>query len=440
MSSPNHLRAIGNSLVSGSGSPRTDAYVETGIVADLPLPALELERLRNRHVLFFLDAVSQYVDAQPELRGLPLGADLPEIAKEFGLAPNDAFAAVRMAITGSHDGPPLALLFPLLGHDRIIISAKVSGVQDLLVVYRQLSARCDYPLHLGLTEAGMGSKGIVASSAAMGVLLQQGIGDTIRISLLGDPVPEIQAAFDILQATQRRVRKPELIAWPTCGRLAIDLEAIIARLGKRLGGGTTPVKVSVLGCVVNGPGEAREADVGIARSHAIALEVVGEGVGGVKLQAQRAGVAAHEHVVEAVQHLLAARRSAAGPVHRGGGEAADTQRRVPGGARPAAAAREQHAAVPFADRAEAVADRAAVAAHAGLGARRPRVALERHDLRHAARANREGEEIEARGGGGRAGCGQRAEQDQRRDDPANHALECCYVPGRCPTGRARVHC
>jgi glutamyl/glutaminyl-tRNA synthetase len=85
------------------------------------LPALELERLRNRHVLFFLDAVSQYVDAQPELRGLPLAADLPEIAKEFGLAPNDAFAAVRMAITGSHDGPPLALLFPLLGHDRIMI-------------------------------------------------------------------------------------------------------------------------------------------------------------------------------------------------------------------------------------------------------------------------------------------------------------------------------
>jgi len=85
------------------------------------LPALELERLRNRHVLFFLDAVSQYVDAQPELRGLPLGADLPEIAKEFGLSATDAFAAVRMAITGSHDGPPLALLFPLLGHDRIMI-------------------------------------------------------------------------------------------------------------------------------------------------------------------------------------------------------------------------------------------------------------------------------------------------------------------------------
>src|SRR5262249_58163953 len=86
----------------------------------------------------------------------------------------------------------------------------------------------------------------------------------IRISLLGDPVPEIQAAFDILQATQRRVRKPELIACPTCGRLEIDLEGIIAQLEKRLGGRKTPVKVSVLGCVVNGPGEAREADLGIA--------------------------------------------------------------------------------------------------------------------------------------------------------------------------------
>jgi (E)-4-hydroxy-3-methylbut-2-enyl-diphosphate synthase len=90
------------------------------------------------------------------------------------------------------------------------------------------------------------------------------IGDTIRVSLLGDPVPEIAAAFDILQATQRRVRKPELIACPTCGRLAIELEKVIADLEKRLEGKTTPVKISVLGCVVNGPGEAQEADIGIA--------------------------------------------------------------------------------------------------------------------------------------------------------------------------------
>ena len=92
-----------------------------GIQEAVTIPALELERLRTRQVLFFLDAVAQYVDDQPELRGLPLAHDLPEIAKEFGIAKDDAFAAVRMALTGSHDGPPLALLFPLLGHDRIMI-------------------------------------------------------------------------------------------------------------------------------------------------------------------------------------------------------------------------------------------------------------------------------------------------------------------------------
>src|SRR5207248_1188031 len=105
---------------------------------------------------------------------------------------------------------------------------------------------------------------VTKSACGLAPILLDGIGDTIRISLLGDPVPEIAAAFDILQATGRRVRKPELIACPTCGRLAIDLEKIIAELEKRLEGRTTPVKVSVLGCVVNGPGEAREADIGIA--------------------------------------------------------------------------------------------------------------------------------------------------------------------------------
>ena len=105
---------------------------------------------------------------------------------------------------------------------------------------------------------------VTKSAAGLAPILLDGIGDTIRISLLGDPVPEIAAAFDILQATQRRVRRPELIACPTCGRLAIDLEKIIAELETRLSGKRLPVKISVLGCVVNGPGEAREADIGIA--------------------------------------------------------------------------------------------------------------------------------------------------------------------------------
>jgi (E)-4-hydroxy-3-methylbut-2-enyl-diphosphate synthase len=150
------------------------------------------------------------------------------------------------------------------GYHDIIVSLKSSDVITAVEAYRLYAKQANYPTHIGITEAGKAPYAVTKSACGLAPILLDGIGDTIRISLLGDPVPEIQAAFDILQATQRRVRKPELIACPTCGRLAIDLEEIIAKLEKRLGGRKTPVKVSVLGCVVNGPGEAREADLGIA--------------------------------------------------------------------------------------------------------------------------------------------------------------------------------
>src|SRR6266849_4662284 len=150
------------------------------------------------------------------------------------------------------------------GYHDLIVSLKSSDVLTAVEAYRLYAQYADYPTHIGITEAGKAPYAVTKSACGLAPILLDGIGDTIRISLLGDPVPEIAAAFDILQATQRRVRKPELIACPTCGRLAIDLEGIIAKLEKRLAGRTTPVKVSVLGCVVNGPGEAREADLGIA--------------------------------------------------------------------------------------------------------------------------------------------------------------------------------
>jgi (E)-4-hydroxy-3-methylbut-2-enyl-diphosphate synthase len=148
-------------------------------------------------------------------------------------------------------------------HD-LIVSLKSSDVITAVEAYRLYAKQANYPTHIGITEAGKAPYAVTKSACGLAPILLDGIGDTIRISLLGDPVPEIAAAFDILQATQRRVRKPELIACPTCGRLEIDLEGIIAKLEKRLVGRTTAVKVSVLGCVVNGPGEAREADLGIA--------------------------------------------------------------------------------------------------------------------------------------------------------------------------------
>ncbi len=150
------------------------------------------------------------------------------------------------------------------GYHDLIVSLKSSDVITAVDAYRLYAKQAHYPTHIGITEAGKAPYAVTKSACGLAPILLDGIGDTIRISLLGDPVPEIAAAFDILQATQRRVRKPELIACPTCGRLAIDLEKIIAELEQRLGGRTTPVKISVLGCVVNGPGEAREADIGIA--------------------------------------------------------------------------------------------------------------------------------------------------------------------------------
>ncbi len=166
-----------------------------------------------------------------------------------------------------------------LPKNRIILSAKVSAVQDLIAVYGELARRCDYALHLGLTEAGMGSKGIVASSAAMGILLQQGIGDTIRISLTpepnGDRTREVQVAQELLQTMGLRTFVPLVAACPGCGRttsttfqeLASDIQGFIRDSmpdWKRRYPGVETLNVAVMGCIVNGPGESKHADIGIS--------------------------------------------------------------------------------------------------------------------------------------------------------------------------------
>jgi (E)-4-hydroxy-3-methylbut-2-enyl-diphosphate synthase len=150
------------------------------------------------------------------------------------------------------------------GYHDVIVSLKSSDIITAVEAYRLYAKQADYPTHIGITEAGQPPYGITKSACGLAPILLDGIGDTIRVSLLAPKEVEINAAFEILQATQRRVRKPELIACPTCGRLEINLEDIMSKLEKRLGGRKTAVKISVLGCVVNGPGEAREADLGIA--------------------------------------------------------------------------------------------------------------------------------------------------------------------------------
>jgi (E)-4-hydroxy-3-methylbut-2-enyl-diphosphate synthase len=150
------------------------------------------------------------------------------------------------------------------GYHDLIVSLKSSDIITAVEAYRLYAKQANYPTHIGITEAGQPPYGITKSACGLSPILLDGIGDTIRVSLLAPKEVEINAAFDILQATQRRVRKPELIACPTCGRIEINLEELMAELQRRLGGRKTAVKVSVLGCIVNGPGEAREADLGIA--------------------------------------------------------------------------------------------------------------------------------------------------------------------------------
>jgi (E)-4-hydroxy-3-methylbut-2-enyl-diphosphate synthase len=166
-----------------------------------------------------------------------------------------------------------------LAHDKIIISVKMSGVQDLIAVYRALADRCEYPLHLGLTEAGMGTKGVVASTAALAILLQEGIGDTIRISLTPEPggsrVQEVLVAQEILQSMGLRAFTPQVVACPGCGRtssdyfqhLAQDIQAYLRQqmpLWSKQYPGVEDMTVAVMGCVVNGPGESKMANIGIS--------------------------------------------------------------------------------------------------------------------------------------------------------------------------------
>ena len=193
--------------------------------------------------------------------------------------PRDAQEVMRAAVVESALSSAARAEQLGLPHERIILSAKVSGVQDLIAIYKDLAARCNYPLHLGLTEAGMGSKGIVASTAGMSVLLQQGIGDTIRVSLTpepnGDRSQEVIVAQEILQTMGLRAFTPLVVACPGCGRttstvfqeLAQQIQTHIRHRmpeWRRQYSGVEEMTVAVMGCVVNGPGESKHANIGIS--------------------------------------------------------------------------------------------------------------------------------------------------------------------------------
>ena len=157
------------------------------------------------------------------------------------------------------------------GFTDVVVSAKASSVPVTIEAYRKLAEVLDCPLHLGVTEAGTLMVGTVKSAVGLGVLLNEGIGDTIRVSLTADPIEEIAVAWDILASLDLRRRSPELVSCPTCGRCEVDLIPIAEEIGRRLRDIRTPIKVAVMGCVVNGPGESRDADIGVAAGRGVGV-------------------------------------------------------------------------------------------------------------------------------------------------------------------------
>lgn len=206
------------------------------------------------------DRVKKVVEAA-KARGIPIrigvnsGSLEKHILAKYGEVTPEAMAESAMGHVR---------MLEELGFNDIVISLKASNVPVTIESYRLMSATVDYPLHIGVTEAGTLFSGMVKSAAGLGCLLAEGIGDTLRVSLTGDPAEEVRVGIEILKALGLRQKGVELISCPTCGRTGIDLVKIANEVEKRLAGYSKPIKVAVMGCAVNGPGEAREADIGIA--------------------------------------------------------------------------------------------------------------------------------------------------------------------------------
>jgi (E)-4-hydroxy-3-methylbut-2-enyl-diphosphate synthase len=216
------------------------------------------------------DKLARVVDAAkmhkaPIRVGVNSGSIAKELLKQYGYPTPERPDALIESALGN-----VRLLEGLHFYD-VKISIKSSDTLTTIAGYRQLARKTDYPLHLGVTEAGGLIAGTVKSSVALGILLSEGIGDTFRISLTRDPVEEIRVAYELLRSLRIRERGPELISCPTCGRTRIDLFTLAEQVERRLQTMQSNLKVAVMGCVVNGPGEAREADIGIAGGNGVGI-------------------------------------------------------------------------------------------------------------------------------------------------------------------------
>ncbi len=230
--------------------------------------------------------VDAVIDAAGEA-GIPIriGVNAGSLAEEY--ADLDWPLAEKLAASAA----AFCHHFESRGFADIVVSAKASSVQATVDAYRLLATQIPYPLHIGVTEAGTLRAGTVKSSVGLGILLAEGIGDTLRVSLTADPVEEVAVGWEILSALDIRRLGPELVSCPTCGRCQIDLIPIAEEVAARLAMRRTPLKVAVMGCVVNGPGEAREADIGVA---------AGQGVGLIFSHGETVRKVAEEQIVDAL--------------------------------------------------------------------------------------------------------------------------------------------
>ncbi len=239
-----------------------------------------------------MSRVDAIIDAAGEA-GLPIrigvnAGSLAEDVRDADLPLADKLVASAVSFCDHFEGR---------GFTDIVVSAKASSVLSTIAAYRALASRVPYPLHIGVTEAGTSRAGTVRSAVGCGILLGEGIGDTLRVSLTADPVDEVLVAWEILSALDIRRQGPELVSCPTCGRCEIDLIPIAEEVAERLRSVRTPLKVAVMGCVVNGPGEARDADVGVA---------AGKGVGVVFARGEPVRKVAEADIVDALMEEVAA--------------------------------------------------------------------------------------------------------------------------------------
>ncbi|HEY3315680.1 MAG TPA: flavodoxin-dependent (E)-4-hydroxy-3-methylbut-2-enyl-diphosphate synthase [Bacillota bacterium] len=271
------LAEAGADLVRLAVPDREAAEALGALVKSAPVPLAADIHFDYHLALTALDAGVQ------KLRINPGNIGGPDRVRAVALAAKDRRVPIRIGVNAGsleerlidkHGGPtPQAMvesaldqaaLLEDLGFADIVVSLKASDVRRTVDAYRLIAGRCRYPLHLGVTEAGGMIPGTVKSSLGIGLLLAEGIGDTIRVSLTDDPALEVRVGFELLRALGLRLRGPEIVSCPTCGRCQVDLPGLVGQVEEGLKGLTEPVRVAVMGCAVNGPGEAREADFGLA--------------------------------------------------------------------------------------------------------------------------------------------------------------------------------